>query len=110
MKAFLPQGPIESFTGATSAPTSVQPKGATIGEVQEQQFVLTNTDGSNDCCVGWGKTDASAKLNAVAGTSMMQYWLLHGTQVVVTAPVGSFFSGITGSSTAVIKVQAGLGN
>lgn len=109
MIAFQPKGNLASFTGATSAPTSVQSLGNT-GE-QFQQYVLTNTDTAVDCVVGWGQTDTEAKANAAAASSVINcYFLLHATQVVVTGPVGAFFSGKTASSTAVVKVQGGIGN
>ncbi len=105
MIPFNPTAPINSFTAATSAPTSVQ--SLPLSDVANQQYVLTNTDASIDATVGWGQTDAEAKANAVAGNSQRQFWLVHGTQVVITAAPGAYFTGITGSSTAVIKVQAG---
>ena len=111
MNAFVPKGPLLSFTGANTAPTSVQV--VSLDNIVDQQVCLTNTDTSNDCVVGWGASDAVAKLNAAAGSTVCNcYYLLHGTQVVVGAPSGSYFSGITpGSSvTAVVKVQAGTGN
>ncbi len=108
MVAFTPQGNLASFTGATSAPTSVRSLGQT--GVGNQQYMLTNTDAAIDCVVGWGQSDTEAKLNAAAGATVMNcYFLLHGTQVVITGPREAYFSGITGSSTAVVKVQAGNG-
>ncbi len=105
MKPFNPTAPIASFTAATSAPTSV--RSTTSNEIGNQQYVLTNTDASIDATVGWGQTDAEAKANAVAGNSQQQFWLVHGTQVVITAAPGAYFTGISVSSTAVVKVQAG---
>ena len=109
MIAFSPSGPILSFTGATSAPTSVH--AVSLTGVNVQQYMLSNTDSTIDCVVGWGATDSEAKLNADAGSNVSKcYYLMRGTQVAITASTGAFFSGITGSSTAVIKVQAGYGN
>lgn len=105
MIAFQPDGPILSFTADTSAPTSVQ---VVPSSVQSGQVILTNTDATDDCVVGWGQNDAAAKANAVAGNSQNQYFLLHGTQVVITA-TGPYFTGIAGAS-CVVKVQAGTGN
>jgi hypothetical protein len=108
MFAFQPNGPIQSFTGATSAPTSVQ--AVTGNKTQNQQYVLTNTDSTNDCVIGWGQSDTEAKLNAASGTNVQNcYYLLARSQVVVTAASGAYFSGITASSTAVVKVQPGYG-
>ena len=73
--------------------------------------MLTNIDGTNNCVVGWGATDAEAKLNATAPAYTNKcYYILHSTQVVVTIPTGSYITGIAVASTAVIKVQAGYGN
>lgn len=110
MNPFKPTGPILSFTGANSAPTSVQ--AVSLDNSQHMQVVLTNTDAVNDCIVGYGQTDAMAKVNAAAGASTNQcYYLLARSQVIIEVVSGSYFSGITpGTSvTAVIKVQAGDG-
>ena len=110
MIAFNPTGAILGFTGANTAPTSVQ--ATSQNGVATQQYCLTNTDVANDCIVGWSSTDAGAKLQAVGGVGNTNcYYLLARSQVVVTGPVGAFFSGITPGSavTAVIKVQAGYG-
>lgn len=109
MIAFTPNGNLNTFTAATSAPTSVQSLGAS--NVGTQQYKLTNTDAAVDCVVGWGQTDIEAKSNAAVATlSSKCTYLMHSTVEVITAPVGAYFSGITGSSTAVVKVQAGYGN
>lgn len=108
MIAFTPKGPLLSFTAATSAPTSVQ--AVSLDNVRETQVCITNTDTTNDAVVGWADSDAKAKVNAAAGTTVTNcIYVMHNSQVVVTAPAGSYFSGITGSSTAVVKVQAGYG-
>ena len=109
MIAFRPAGPLLGFTAAASAPTSVQ--AISLDGVQQQQVVITNTDTTNDAVVGWGISDAVAKLNAAAAASVQNCtYVLHASQIVVTVPSNSYFSGITGSSTAVVKVQAGYGN
>ncbi len=110
MIAFDTQGPLLSFTGANTAPTSVH--AISLDGVQQMQVMLTNTDTANDCVIGWGANDAAAKLNAVAGAGCSNcYYLLARSQVVVTTGSGMFFTGITPGSavTAVIKVQAGYG-
>lgn len=108
MFAFQPTGTIQSFTGATSAPTAVQC--IPLNKTQNQQYLLTNTDSTNDCVVGWGQTAAEAQLAAAAGTSVQNcYYLLARSQVVITGPARAYFSGITASSTAVVKVQPGYG-
>lgn len=110
MIAFNPSGGIQSFTGANTAPTSVQ--ATSNNGVAMQQYCLTNTDASNDCVVAWGASDAAAKANAVvASGSSNCYYLLARSQVIVTAADDAYFSGITPGSgvTAIIKVQPGYG-
>jgi hypothetical protein len=110
MIAFDTCGPLLSFTGANAAPTSVQ--AISLDNVQQQQVVLTNTDAANDCVIGFGSSDAVAKLNAAAGAGCSNcYYLLARSQVVITVGPSMFFSGITPGSgvTAVIKVQSGYG-
>lgn len=109
MIAFSPSGNLNTFTAATSAPTGVQSTGST--QVATQQYKLSNTDAAVDCVVGWGATSDEAKANALVATlSPKCTWLMHGTVEVITASPGAYFSGVTGSSTAVVKVQAGYGN
>ena len=110
MNAFRPNGPLLSFTGANAAPTSVQ--AIALDATVYQDMVVTNTDVANDCVIGWGETDAIAKLNAAAGASVTRcYYLLARSQVVIRVSSGSYMSGITPGSgvTAVIKVQVGDG-
>lgn len=109
MLAFRPAGPIQSFTGATTAPTAVQ--ALSLDNMPEQQVILTNVDAAVDCIVGWGDSDAKAKAAAANGGAAQNcYYLLHSTQVCITVPPNSYFSGITASSTAIVKVQPGYGN
>lgn len=110
MRAFQPTGNIQSFTAATpNAPTSQQ--AVSNDQTGNQQYVLTNTDGTNDAIIGWGASDAEAKANAANGTSVKNcYYLLHGTQVVVTGSRDAFFTGISVAGSPVIKVQPGYGN
>lgn len=111
MIAFTPTGALLSFTGANSAPTSVQ--AVSQNGVGTQQYCLTNTDLANDCVIGWsGVSDAAAKANAGASSATINcYYLLARSQVVITGPRDAYFSGITPGSgvTAVIKIQAGYG-
>ncbi len=111
MNAFRPTGPLLSFTGANAVPTSVQ--AVSNNNTVDQQVCLTNTDVANDCVVGWGATDAAAKLNAaVANLSQSCYYLLARSQVIVGIPSGYYITGITPGAavTAVVKVQAGEGS
>lgn len=107
MLPFTPMGNLASFTGATSAPTSVQSLGHT--NISAQVYHLNNIDAAVDCVVGWGKNDTEAKLNAAAGTGVMNcYYLKANTDAYIVAGSDAYFSGITASSTAIVKVQAGL--
>lgn len=108
MIAFYPQGAVLSFTGATTAPTAVQAVNKAGGN--SQAYTITNISATIDCVVGWsGVSDAAAKLNAVvASGSTNCYYLPFNTQRVVIAPPNAYFTGITASATAVIKVQAGI--
>ena len=106
MTAFQPQGTVLSFTADATAPTSVEPKA--LSGLQSGTVALTNTSSSVDAVVGWGATDAQAKLNAVAGANQNQYYLLRGTQVIVSANA-PYFTGIAASA-CIVKVQAGTGN
>lgn len=112
MIAFDPQGPLLTFTAASSAPTSQQ--ATTPDNVMNQQVCLTNTSSSIDVIIGWGASDAQAKLAATApsGTSNASncFYLLRGTQAVITTAPNAYFTGISVSSTAVVYVQAGYGN
>ena len=108
MNAFRPTGPLLSFTGANTVPTSVQ--AVSNNNTVDQQVCLTNVDAAHDCVVGWGASDAQAKLNAaVANLSQSCFYLLHNTQAIVGIPSGSYVTGITPGSgvTAVIEVQSG---
>lgn len=109
MIAFQPKGPLLSFTAATSAPTSVQ--AISLSNSNAQQILVTNVSSTIDVVIGWGQTDAEAKLNAAAGSTVQNCsYVLRGTQVVITAAPNAYISGISVSSTAVMWVQAGLGN
>jgi hypothetical protein len=106
--SFAPNGPVLSFTTAAAAPTSVQ--AITSDGVPNSQVVLTNTDTTNDCVVAWGQTDAQAKTNAVvANASSNCFFLLHNTQVVITAAPNAFYTGIAVAGSPIVKVQAGIG-
>lgn len=107
MFPFMPMGNLASFTGATSAPTSVQSLGPT--QIAAQVYHLNNIDAAVDCVVGWGPNDAAAKLNAVAAAGVVNcYYLKANTDAYIVAGSDAYFSGITGSSTAIVKVQAGV--
>lgn len=108
MIAFTPTGPLLAITASTTAPTSVQ--AVSLDNVNNQQVMITNTDATINAVIGWGPSDAVAKSNAAAPAYTPNCtYVLHGTQLVVTIPPNSYISGITATSTAAIKVQAGYG-
>jgi hypothetical protein len=105
--AFLPTGPLLSFTAAVVVPASVQ--AISLSGEQAMQVCLTNADATNDAVIGWGATDAIAKANAAApATTANSFFLLRNSQAFISVPSNSFFTGITGAATAAIKVQAGI--
>ena len=106
---FQVQGNTCTFTGATPAPTAVQCP-ANSG-VPAPQVVLTNISSTVDVWVSWGATAAAAAVNAAIPTSTTKfgYYLLRGTQVVVSTPPNAFFTGTTASSTAVVYITPGTG-
>ena len=107
MRAFQPTGPLLTFTTAAAAPTSVQ--AVTLTNEQSQFYMLTNTSATIDNVIGWGQSDAQAKLNAAAGaTECNCVYLLRNTQVIIAAAPGAYFSGISVSAAnAITFVQAG---
>ena len=105
MSVFSAQGPAVTFTGATTAPTSVQPLSA--NGINCNTFRIVNESITIACVIGWGATDALAKANAAAGNSNCAV-VPAGWLIDVSAPANSYFSGITPSATAVIYVQSGL--
>lgn len=109
MIAFQPTGALATFTAATPTPPAAV-QSINLSQVPGVQVMLTNTSTTIDVFVGWGTTAAQAAINAVAGANFNQYYLLRGTQVVVSAAPDAFFTGISASSTAVCYVQVGLGN
>ncbi len=106
MIAFTPLGPIVSFTGATTAPTSVQ--AVSLNNMNVQTYCIENISATIDCVVGWGADDTTAKANAAAAATVSNcFYMPFGKQRFIIGPPNAYFSGITASSTAVIKVQAG---
>lgn len=110
MIAFQPTGAIKSFVSDTSAPTAVQSLSQN-GVQGAVQYMITNTDSANDSVVGWSVISSDdAKLKAVVASGYEDCtYVMHSTQICITAPVGAYFTGI-GGGTATIKVQVGLGN
>ncbi len=75
------------------------------------QVKFDNVSSTIDAVIGWGQTDLDAKKNAAAGADCAKcFYMLRGTVQVMTIPNGAYVTGISVSSTAVIKVQSGIGN
>ncbi len=109
MIAWTPQGPLLSLTAASSAPTSVRV--TSQSQVTSMQVKFDNVSATIDAVMGWGQSDAEAKANAAAAADCVKcFYLLRGTVQVVTIPNGAYVTGISVSSTAVVKVQSGIGN
>ena len=109
MNAWTPQGPLLSFTAASSAPTSVQV--TALSATPSMQVMVNNTSGTIDAVIGWSTNDAQAKYNAAASSDVTNCcYIMHSTIQVLTVPNGCYMTGISVSSTAVIKVQSGIGN
>jgi len=108
MIAWTPQGPLLSFTADTTAPTSIQLI-SKAGSQTAMQVKIDNTDGTDDVVVGWGQSDAEAKLNAAAASNVINCcFIMHSTIQVITVPNGCYMSGISGAA-AIVKAQIGVG-
>ena len=101
-EAFQPLGLTVNFTGATSAPTAVQPGPS---NVVNTNFRFVNS-GSVTVFLGTGTTAALAGTAAAVASAIP---LLPGAVEIISYPAGTFFTGITASGTAVIYVTQGQG-
>ena len=101
-EVFQPIGLTVNFTGATSAPTAVQPNPS---NVVNTNFRFVNVGGVT-VFLGTGTTSALAVTAAAVATSIP---LVAGAVEVMSFPAGTFFTGITGSGTAVVYVTQGQG-
>lgn len=108
MNPFEIQGKTVTFTGATSAPSTVQC--VSSNDTRSPQYMLTNI-GNVDVWVSYSSVTSQATLNAVipTGTSQFGVWVLARTQVVISGPPDAFFTGITASGTAIVYVTPGYG-
>lgn len=106
MTPFQQMGKGVTFTGATTAPTAV--RCPSDNGVMAQQYVLVNT-GAVSVFFGWGQNANNAGERAVipTGTPAYGYCVLPGTKEVITGPANAYFTGITGSSTAICYVYCG---
>lgn len=104
---FTPSGNTVTFTAAVSAPTPIQAVSTTLGG---NQYRVLNA-GSVTAFLGIGSTSAQATASAVVVSSTANCIpVLAGTDEILSFPPNAYFTGITGSSTAVIYVTPGDGN
>ena len=106
MPAFQPQAPALAFSADSSAPTSVLVTWAS--NLSNGVVMVSNTHATVGVTIGWGASDAIAKLNAVIGGSPNQFWLNPASQVMLSIN-GQYMTGISASAVGV-KVQAGTGD
>jgi len=106
INAFTKTGNTITFTAATSAPTPVQCASTTLGG---NQYRIINA-GTVTVFLGYGSTASDASNNAVAVTSSQtSFPLLPNTDEILTFIPNAYFTGVTGSSTAVIYITPGDG-
>jgi hypothetical protein len=104
---FTPSGNTITFTAATSAPTPVQAVSTTLGG---NQYRVLNA-GSVTVFLGIGQTSAQASASATVVTSTANSVpILAGTDEVLSFSPNAWFTGITGSSTAVVYITPGDGD
>jgi hypothetical protein len=104
---FTPSGNTVTFTAATSAPSTVQAVSTTLGG---NQYRVLNA-GSVTVFLGIGQTSAQAAASAtVVTTTANCIPLLAGTDEILSFSPNAWFTGITGSSTAVVYITPGDGD
>lgn len=104
---FCPSGNTVTFTAATVVPTPVQAVSTTLGG---NQYRILNA-GSVTAFLGIGTTAAQSTASAtVVSTTANCIPVLAGTDEIITFQPNAYFTGITGSSTAVIYVTPGDGS
>ena len=104
--AFTKTGNTVAFTAAVTAPTPVQALSTTLGG---NQYRIINS-GSVTVFLGYGTASGDATNNAtVVTTTGPAFPLLAGTDEILTFVPNAYFTGITGSSTAVVYITCGDG-
>jgi hypothetical protein len=104
---FTPSGNTVTFTAATTAPAAIQAVSTTLGG---NQYRILNA-GSVTAFLGVGTTAAAANSAAAVVTSSgAAIPLLAGTDEIITFLPNAYFTGVTGSSTAVIYITPGDGS
>lgn len=105
---FTPSGNTVTFTAViTTPPTPVQAVSTTLGG---NQYRILNS-GTVTVFLGVGRDAAGATANAVVATSSQGCIpLLPGTDEILTFLPNAYFTGITGSSSAVVYITPGDGD
>jgi hypothetical protein len=104
---FTPSGNTVVFTAATTAPAAVQAVSTTLGG---NQYRILNA-GSVTVFMGIGANATLANSAAVVVTSSnAAVPLLAGTDEILTFTPNAYFTGVTGSSTAVVYITPGDGD
>ena len=104
---FTPTGNTVTFVAANVAPTPVQAVSTTLGG---NQYRILNA-GSVVVFLGVGTTAAQANASAtVVTTTANCIPLLAGTDEIISFPPNAYFTGVTGSSTAVVYITPGDGD
>lgn len=107
INAFSPTGLTVSFTAATTAPTSAQAVSSAPTTRPAYQYRIVNS-GAVVVLLGVGVDDAAAK-TAAASLAAGAVPILPGAVEVLGFPAGSYFSGVTSTSTSVVYVTPGEG-
>jgi hypothetical protein len=107
VNAFSPTGLTVSFTAAVTAPTSAQAVSSAPSTRPARQYRVVNT-GAVTVLLGVGVDDAAAK-TAAASIAAGAVPLVPGAVEILGLPTGSFFSGVTSTSTSVVYVTPGEG-
>lgn len=107
INAFNQLGNTVTFTANTTAPTPVQaPTNTGLGSTQ---YEVMNA-GLVTVFLGVGTSASAATNNAVVVTTTdASYPLLPGTDKIITAPPGAYFTGITVTGNAAIYITPGEG-
>lgn len=105
---FCPSGNTVTFTAViTTPPTPVQAVSTTLGG---NQYRLLNA-GSVTVFLGIGTTSAQANASATVVLATANCIpLLAGTDEIITFQPNAYFTGITGSSSAVVYITPGDGS
>lgn len=110
IQAFNPLGNTTAFTvNSSGASTAVQPlpNGAS-----SSQYRIVVPQGTNTVFLGVGANATVAQTNAAvlnAGSNAATYVLLPGSDLVLTLPPASFFSGITSAGSTTVYICPGDG-